>query len=171
MNDGAKEEATLEFLAWLKRFEPKAYSHVMSQIGQPPDSGIFNYRSGFTGLGQLLPEYMGVGVPNTSVPASTQGAGFDFSSWVSSALETAKSAIPAYFQYKTQSDIMEMNIARAKQGLPPVDPGVVAPQVRVIHDVPASVQQEIRAFKLGGQSILLWGGLAVAGFFLFRMIR
>lgn len=164
--NGAKEEATLEFLSWLKKWSPQAYSHVMSRIGQPPESGIFAFNAGF---GQLDP-YGGLGVPTTGVPTSTQGSSFDFSQWVSTALDTAKEAIPAYFQYKTQSDIMEMNIARAKQGLPPVDPGTVAPQVRVIHDVPADVQAEINRFKFPVQ-VAMWGAVGIAGFFLFRMLR
>ncbi len=175
------DAAGLEFLSWLKRYSPAMYSHVMSRIGSPPGAGIFALNelngigpgafpgafpgSGLLDFGQVDP-WGGVGV-SASPPASSTGGFMDY---INQAFETAQQAIPAYFQYKTQSDIMEMNIARAKQGLPPVDPGVVAPQVKVIHDVPPAVQGEIQKWTSGMGNIALWGALGLGAFFLIRMV-
>lgn len=167
MNPTQREAAGLEFLSWLKRFEPRAYSYVKSRIGSPPGQGIFALNE-LNGLAQIDP-FGGVGVsaPVTS-PSGTSGGGL--MDYISQGLELAKQAIPAYFQYETQRDIMDMNIARAKQGLPPIDPGVVAPQVKVIHDVPPAVQTSILDFKAGATKIALWGGLGLIAFFMLRRV-
>lgn len=161
MKPNPREKAVSEFMSWLKRFEPRAYAYVKSRVGSPPNEGIFAALNTF---GQVDP-YGGVGVPTASPPASSTGGWMDY---INSALSVAKEAIPAYFQYETQKDLMEMNIERAKQGLPPIDPGVVAPQVKVIHDVPPEAQQAISQFKVGG-NVLLWGAIGLGAFLLIRM--
>jgi len=158
-----REDAGIEFLSWLEVWSPQLYSHVMARVGSPPGQGIYALNE-LNGVGHLAAE-------DILAPTTTQGAGSSFMDYINQALETAKTAIPAYFQYKTQADIMEMNIARAKQGLPPIDPGVVAPQVKVIHDVPPEVQGAILDFKAGATKFVLWGALGLGAFFLFRMVR
>ena len=118
-----------------------------------------------SGLGQDV--WGGIGVPTTT----DTGNGFDWEDTLDKAFDFATKAVPAYFAYETQKDIAAINLTRAEQGLPPLDPGVTATQIRVVHDVPPEVQQQISAFKLGGFNILLWGGLAIAGFFVVRAMR
>jgi hypothetical protein len=123
-----------------------------------------------SGLGQDVDPWGGIGVSTTTKTTTTTNGGSSFE-WATDLFSLAEKAIPAYLAYDAQKDIMEMNIERAKQGLDPVDPGLTAPQVRVIHELPPEVQTQISAFKMGGMNILLWGGLAVGAFFVVRMLR
>jgi hypothetical protein len=183
----------MRFLAWMQKFSPEMAAAVSERIGEAPKAGPLNqlgeawdmfypsmyyggtgYRGRWhtqaehlSGLGQDVDPWGGIGVSTTST-TTTNGTTFD---WASDLFTFAKEAIPAYLAYDAQKDIMDLNLERAKQGLDPIDPGVVAPQVRVVHDFPPEVQQQISAFKMGGMNILLWGGLAVAAFFVVRMIR
>ena len=152
-----REKAGMEFLSWLKRFEPKAYSHVMSVIGDPPNQGIFAFANNLGELGQ-----------NGFMPANEENGGF--MDYLDKAFDVAKEAIPAYFQYETQKDIMDLNIARAKLGQPPIDPGLIAPQIRHVVDVPPEVRDEISRFKMPLQ-IAMWGGVALVAFMLIRNLR
>jgi len=156
----ARARAGTNFLSWLKRFEPKLYSHVISQIGDPPNQGIFAFANNLGQLGQ-----------NGYVPPTSDGTdGDSFMDYLKEGFAVAKEAIPAYFAYETQKDIMELNIARAEQGMDPIDPGVVAPQVRHIVDVNPETQAAISQFKLPMQ-LALWGALGLGAFMLFRMLR
>lgn len=119
-----------------------------------------------SGLGQGIDPFGGIGTSTTTTTTTSDGG-----AWYSDVLSFAKEAIPAYLAYDAQKDIMDMNIERAKQGLPPVDPGMTAPQVKVIHQLPPEVQTSINDFKMGGINVLLWGALAVGGFFLIRAMR
>lgn len=182
--------ATQRFVAWLQDFHPEMAAAVVERAGEAPKTGALNqlgeawdmffpsqYYSGtgyrgryhshgqyLSGLGQIDP-FGGVGTPTTTTDDSSGEA------WYTSVLNFAKEAVPAYLAYDAQKDIMDLNMERARQGLDPIDPGVVAPQIKVVHDFPPEVQDTIRDFKMGGMNILLWGGLAVGAFFLVRMIR
>ena len=156
----ARAQAGMDFLAWLKRFEPKLYSHVMSVVGDPPNQGIFAFANNLGQLGQ-----------NGYIPPTTDGTdGGGFMDYVNQALETAKTAIPAYFQYQTQKDIMDLNIARAKNGQPPIDPGTIAPQIRHEVDVSPEARAAINQFKMPMQ-IGMWAAIGLGAFMLLRMLR
>lgn len=191
-NNEQRTRAAMRLLAWMQKFSPEMAAAVQQQIGDAPKAGALNqlgeawdmfypsmyyggtgyrgrYHSADEHLGQVDP-WGGIGVSTTTKTTTTTNGGTSFE-WASDLFKLAKDAIPAYLAYDAQKDIMEMNIERAKQGLDPVDPGLTAPQIRVIHDVPPEVQQQISAFKMGGMNILLWGALAVGAFFVVRMIR
>lgn len=182
-----KTRAALQFMAWLENFSPEMAAAVAERAGEAPKNGALNqlgdawdmfYPSNYYGgtgyrgrwhgegdhLGQIDP-FGGVGAPSTTSNDNGNGA------WYSDVLDFAKDAIPAYLAYDAQKDIMDMNIERAKTGLPPIDPGLTAPQVRVVHQLPPEVQTSLQNFKMGGINILLWGALAVGGFFVVRALR
>lgn len=73
--------------------------------------------------------------PTTTPTADTS----PLTQWGTSILDTIQSTLPAYFQAKSQSDLMKINIARAEQGLPPIDSSSLAPTVNV--GVSPAVQQ------------------------------
>jgi hypothetical protein len=106
----------------------------------------------------------------TSTATKTTTTTEDNGAWYSEILSFAKEAVPAYLAYDAQKDIMDMNIERAKQGLPPVDPGVTAPQVRVVHDFPPVVQEEIRSWKSTAINVGIWAALGLAAFFVVRRV-
>ncbi len=196
-NSERKKRAYLQFLAWAQEYSPEWHAAIverfppdivppaggLNQLGEAWDMfypskyyGGTGYRGRYhtagehlSGLGQdpgWLPEYGG----QTTAP-TTSGNGFNWEETLDKAFDFATKAVPAYFTYETQRDIAEINLERAKQGLPPLDPGATATQIRVVHDVPPEMQNTISQFKLGGINILLWGGLAVAGFFVIRAMR
>lgn len=61
-----------------------------------------------------------------------------------------------YLQYDTQKQLMNLNIKRAEKGLPPVDPGTLAPQVNVGLSPQA---QQIAYLAVGG---LVLAGIVAA---------
>jgi hypothetical protein len=113
-------------------------------------------------LGQIDP-FGGVGTPTTTGDSNGEA-------WYSGILDFAKEAVPAYLAYDAQKDLMDLNLERARQGLDPVDPGIAAPQLTVVHQLPPEVQTGIADMKFAGMNILLWGGLAIGGFMLFRAL-
>ena len=126
-----------------------------------------------SGLGQNgMPDpFGGVGVPTTPTTAPATGGDIwdKLSRAVDKGIEVAGKALPAYFTFKTQQDVAKINLERAKQGLPPLDPGATATQIRVVHDVNPQMQSEIsRVFTTG--NIVLFGALALGGILLFRMM-
>ena len=65
---------------------------------------------------------------------------------------------------------MELNLERAKQGLPPVDPGVTAPQIRHIVDIPPEYRQQVEQVGTNITQIALWAALGLGAFFLIRSL-
>ena len=171
-----KTRATMQFIAWAQKFAPEYAAAIVERVGEAPKAGPLNALGEswdmLAGLGQDIYVPPG-GSTSVSTSTTTAGSGGDFFSfeWATKALDVAKEAIPSYFQFRTQQQIMDMNIERAKQGLPPIDPGVVAPQVKVIMDLPPGARQELDRWKMGGINILLWGAVAVAGFFVVRALK
>lgn len=51
--------------------------------------------------------------------------------WLDKLIGAASTIAPAYIQFKQQQDILDMQIERAKQGLPPLESAYIAPTVRV----------------------------------------
>lgn len=187
-NNERKTRATMRFSSWLRKFHPEMHAAVMERMGgrEAPANGALNqlgeawdmfypsnYYSG-TGyrgryhaqsehLGQIDP-FGGVGVPAPTTTTADNGA------WYSDFLAFAKEAVPAYLAYDAQKDIMDLNLERAKQGLDPIDPGAVAPQIRVTTDLPPEVRGLVSQAK-GMGNILLWGALGLGAFFVVRALR
>lgn len=200
MNDNRRERKTravLQFLAWAQEFSPEWHAKIMEQAPAIPPAGALNqlgaawdmfypsnYYSGtgyrgrwhsaaehLSGLGQDVDPWGGIGV-STSTTTTTNG--FDWEGVLNKVIsvgETAIEALPAVFQARQTIAIADVNLERAKQGLPPLDPEATAAQINVTHTLPPDVQQQISAFKMGGVNILLWGGIALAGFFVVRALR
>lgn len=165
-NNERQTRAAMQFLGWVERFHPEMAAAIVERVGEAPNAGGLNQLSGMfempSGLGQN-------GVISTT-QTTTGGNGWDFS-WATEVIAVAKEIVPAYLAYDAQKDIMELNMERARNGQEPIDPGMIAPQVRVIHDLPPETRTMIDQFKMGGINILLWGALAVGGFFLIRQLR
>lgn len=73
-----------------------------------------------------------------------------------------------YLSLKNQRDAMKLNLARAEQGLPPVDPGITAPVIRTEIDLPPDVINKITG-TAGVQvnKMLIFGAAAVLAIMLF----
>ena len=135
---------------------------IVERVGEAPPNGGLNQLGQSWGLGNAA--------GNGPVPTTTTTEDTGAFSWAREIFSTAKEVIPAVFQYRTQEQIMDMNIERARQGLPPIDPGVVAPQVRHIVDVPPEYRPVVQQ---AGQTmnLILIGGLALGAVLLLRMLR
>ncbi len=101
---GNREHAQRLFLAWAKKRMPQAYADVMNRHGRG------------AGLGEAA----------ATDTTAAQPAGI---------LDTLVNNIgkigTAYAQYQSQKSLINLNMERAKQGLPPIDAGDVAPQANV----------------------------------------
>lgn len=157
----------MQFLGWLEKFHPEMAAAVVQRVGDAPRAGALNNLSGVF----EMPSGLGADTWSiTETETTSSGGGFDFS-WATEVIGVAKEIVPAYLAYDAQKDLMDLNMERAKQGKEPIDPGLVAPQIRVVHDLPPETRSLIDQFKMGGINILLWGGIAIAGFFLIRQLR
>lgn len=97
-----QNNAILQFALWLKKRYPQIYA---ASIGKNKASGLG-------------------AVTDTATPAAT-------TSWLDTISNTLKSIIPAASAAYIAKQTIDVNIARAKAGLPPIDSGALAPQVNV----------------------------------------
>ncbi len=99
-----QNNAALQLALWLKRKYPKLYAASISSRG-------------LSGLGDTAPS-------TSTTPAATTG-------WLDTLTGMLKQAVPVYLSTYQQKQLIDINIERAKQGLPPVDQSSIAPQVNV----------------------------------------
>jgi hypothetical protein len=185
MSNERQTRAAMQFLGWVQKFHPEMAASIIERVGEAPPSGGLNglagswdmfYPSMFYGNAGYRDRYhsdgehlSGLGADTWSVTSTeTAQSSNGFFDWAKEVVSVAKEVVPAYLAYDAQKDIMDLNMERARNGQEPIDPGVVAPQVRVIHDLPPETQSLIQQFKTGGMNILLWGALAIGGFFIIR---
>jgi len=75
----------------------------------------------------------------------------------------------SYLTYKNQKDMLDLNIKRAEQGLPPLDAGATAPVVRTQIDLEPEIADRLSAgIGSGMQRALLFGGAALAAILLLK---
>ena len=165
-NEERKVRATMRFMAWLRKFSPEMHAAVVERMGgrEAPPPGALMQLSNSWGLGQLTEDPLIVG---TSTTVTTSSSGWD---WAKDALAFAKDAVPAYLAYDAQKDLMDLNLERARQGQDPIDPGLVAAEVTVQHELPPEARSLIDQMKMGG-NVMLWAALGIGAFFLVRMLR
>lgn len=127
--------AAEQFKAWLKTRFPDVYRRIEESD----------------------PELLAPGaVPTVSPVYITKGGGLSglgegeggsvISEWGSRIMDFGKQVL----QLKGQQDLIKLNIARAEQGLPPVDQGSVAPQMNVGL---AADTQKIVLYAVGGLAL------------------
>lgn len=137
--------ARAQFLTWLKQTNPgvfrsalehaeRAKAHFEAQSGDP---------AALSGL------------------AETETGAVVQKSWWQSLAEGITAAGTAVLAYKGQKASIEMNMARAQQGLPPIDLSRYnAPTVRTQVDVSPEILARLR--EGGMNTMLLVGGIAAA---------
>ena len=134
----SKNQATSDFLDWLNTKFPGAKESILTQVD----------------ASNLGADNVGPNAP-ISVP------------WYQKVLDAAQQIIPAYAQYKTQKEIVDLQMTRARAGLPPIDASMyTAPPVRVQYDASNIVQSISPQTKT-----LLWvGGGLIAAIFLLPLL-
>jgi len=115
-----QNNAVIQFALWLKKRYPLVYASAIKQASAP------------TGLGA-------VSSTDSTTPTAT-------TSWLDTISNTIKSIIPAASAAYIAKQTIDVNIERAKAGLPPIDSGSLAPQVNVSLP-PAQISQITNAGK------------------------
>lgn len=93
------------FVQWLRKTQPRLYALAKQRIGEPP-----------TGLGALGQE----------ATTTTNGG-----TWFSNLTDTLSTLATTYLPYKQQKDLLDVQLERARQGLPPLDTSQYATAVQV----------------------------------------
>lgn len=140
MNGNNAKKARLQFLTWVKNRFPALYNEAISQ------AEILEGRMQLNGLGE------------DDQPTFWQK--------VTGGLTSLGTT---YLTLKNQRDAMKLNLARAEQGLPPVDAGITAPVIRTEIDLPPDVVAKLTSEAgMNVNKILMFGGAALIAFMLMR---
>lgn len=135
-----KPAAAKALAMWLRRAQPVLYRAAEKAAAK-----------GTSRLGQA-----------TTTEAATAAPTF-WQRLVSSVTELA----PQYLQYQAQKDLLEVQLQRASQGLPPLDPTSYAPAVQVSID-PAQAEAAAEAAWERVKPFVFGGLVLVGGFLLLR---
>lgn len=143
------QNAVADFNRWLGNSFPAVKSAVavkkpaLLDPGGVVESGKISPRNGMAGMGQEYEYEIGA---ETSTPSI-------FSEWGRDILDISKGVLAA----KTQQDLIKLNIARAEQGLAPIDVTAMSPQVNV------GVSKQVQTMLMVGVGVAaIIGLLAVA---------
>jgi len=157
-----KVRAAKQFIAWVHRFSPEWYAEIMARVPESPPA------AGLSGLG----ESWGLGADTWPVETSTSSSGDSWMDWANKITDVASNvvtkAIPAIYSAKQTIAVADVNLERAKQGLPPLDPQATAAQINVTHTLPPEVETGIIEWKNAAMKWGLWALIGVGGFFLIR---
>lgn len=102
----------------------------------------------------------------------------DWGSLFTSAVDTIKNLAPAVISAQGQKKLLDVQIERAKQNLPPLDTSNYMPTVKIAADI--TPENEEAALRVAQQTIntqvqgmkpYFFGGLALAAFLFFRKRR
>lgn len=127
--------AVKQFATWLQAKHPDIYAKAQPMVAgyQPTAQQQAKYRAaqakyaaykGLSGLGaDTLPSINAPQSP-TVTPDATTG-------WLNSLTNAIQQILPVAAATYSQKQLIDLNIARANAGLPPVDSSAVSPQVNV----------------------------------------
>lgn len=125
-----RQESRRAFLEMLRVRRPEIYQRVIERASRAQGRGL-------SGLGE------------TAVTVDNQ-------SWWDKLIAGIQQLAPTYAQYQLSKDLYDLNMQRAKQGLPPVDASAVSPQMNV------GLSPETRLLVLGMGGVALIAVLALA---------
>lgn len=158
---GTEKQKNLDrFLNWINRQFPGAKNEILARSGVtltfPTISTISNH---LNALGQDESSAYFVGPPSALAP-TPQPTEESWTDVFSKIVDAAKTVVPAYGNYEMQKKNYEIQLERAKAGLPPLDLEQYAPAIRVQHAVDyAALGKEIKP----NTESLLWIGAAIIG--------
>lgn len=128
------------------------YSPVIPRFSQ--DMNI--RRDVMSTLGQATPPFVGPTIPEEQAEEG----------WLDKLIGAATTIAPAYLQFQQQKEILDMQLERAKQGLPPLETAYMAPTVRVQTELGPEAQRAAREGITAGLGTLAFPLILVAGAFL-----
>lgn len=168
-NDELKTRNMMRFMGWLQNFNPEMHAMVVERVGEAPSNdALTNAAEKMNGLGQWDITSIFGGEDEAAAAGSTTTQD---TPWWESAIDATKSIGTAVLQYKTQQDLIDLQMKRIEDGKPPIDTALISPTVRVQADLPPAIQADIRDMKR--TAIFAVGGIALAvmAFLMFRKKR
>lgn len=183
----AKVRAKRAFLDWLDQQNPElvqraeematrsvAGTAVGNALVRAPNNGNLGYTPLIPRFSQdmnirqrVMSQQMGQATPPITPDTDTEAKAE--SSWLDKIIDAASSIAPAYLQFEQQKKILDMQVERAKRGLPPLESAYIAPTVRVQAEVTPEMMTEARAGITEGLQNLALPLLAVGGIALLMM--
>jgi hypothetical protein len=164
-----KTRNMMRFMGWLQNFNPEMHALVVERIGEAPaNDALTVVAEKMNGLGQFDLTAIFGGEDEAAAQGTTETTA---TPWWESAIDAVKSTGTAVLQYKTQQDLIDLQMKRIEEGKPPIDTALISPTVRVQADLPPAIQADIRDMKR--TAIFAVGGIALAimAFLMFRKKR
>ena len=124
----APNDPRAQFVAWLARAYPGVVSELVARFTTGAPSSSPPLPAGVSGLGQS--------VDTTSTAAGPAPAD---SSLLDKIVSAAQSILPAYLQYQSQQQVLDVQLQRMASGLPPLDTAQYAPTMQIGLD-PATIR-------------------------------
>ncbi len=163
----ARVKAKRELLEWIEQQNPRWFAKA-EQIAKRE-----LVKQSRLGLTPLIPRYsqdmnvraatMGQATPPINPTVAEEKAE---ESWLDKLVGAAKDIAPAFIQFKQQKEILDMQVERAKQGLPPLEAAYIAPTVRIQTELSPEMMTTARAGITEGLQklaipLMLVGGVAL----------
>lgn len=117
-------------------------------------------------LQKTHPQLAQAAIAHADAPGLNSGLGAE-TSWWQKLASGAAALGTTYLALKNQRDAMKINLARAEQGLEPIDAAMSAPVVRTQVDIDPAIAQKIAGSIGGGINT---GMLAIAGLGLIALL-
>ncbi len=173
----------VQFTDWLKRTHPpifdaalayaqapapeRARANQAAKIAQAKAGGVFD--TGLSGLWDNLTDSLTSGFETIEIPTVTEAAQ-EKSLW-EKIIDGVVTVGTGLVGLKAQEKLLELNIERAKAGLPPLDSVAAAPVIRTQVELDPALARDIVS-NVGGtitKNMMLFGGIAlVILFFVMR---
>lgn len=172
--------AKREFVEWLDKQNPELVAKATAIAKREVNKGlglsprIYRYSQDMNvrraamqrtmgqlpvGFGQATPPITGPTIPEEQAEEG----------WLDKLIGAATTIAPAYLQFQQQKDILDMQLERAKQGLPPLETAYMAPTVRIQTELTPEAARTARAGIAEGMGKLAFPiMLAVGAFMLTR---
>lgn len=132
------------FLLWLKNRQPWLYARVKDRLTVPNLKGL--------GIDINDTQLTAINLDTGLIPQPTVAATSGWSNTIQNVLTTAASAYLTKTQLDAQKKILNMQLDRARQGLPPLD---IDPSQYGVPSVKVGLSSDT-------SKVLLWGGVSFA---------
>ncbi|PCI44008.1 MAG: hypothetical protein COB41_05585 [Proteobacteria bacterium] len=147
----SKESAAKAFFSWLSKKDPFIYRVIMKRHELE--------RGEYQNLGNFF-------------------SSFDWSGLLKGAADTIKNVAPQVMKYKQQEKILDMQLKRATQGLPPANVDDYTPSIKIAPQITPATEQAITRVAVNASAGIaknmqygLIGLAAVAAIFFVMKIR
>lgn len=129
-------ENEMAHVEWFREYFPKTTQEALIRATD-------NYNAGLGAVPSLSPQtYPFKAATPTFKPAMPT------KSWFTNFTDSIGKIGPALVQYKTQKNIMKIQLDRAKRGLPPLDTSQLAPTFRVQPELSPEMYSDLKSYAI-----------------------